>query len=445
MMPTSATIAASTPHWLLLRQLLDIKLPLASTADGIASAHAHEAREEAARKLITNHENVLKDVTNPSASSNIIGRPLTQRDLGRVNDKGMVPYVDEALREVARRLLGRRPGTEVLEVRCDPTNTAQAAAWGATAAYLDGRIQSVDAEKPGRKPDMSPAAAAAMRAVLNEVGMMPTSATIAASTPQWLLLRQLFDGTQMANDGSGYEIESALRLPEARDEAANALLTNRAALVKRVVQASRGMDIGDAGAARHVDEALRELTRRLMGRRPGIEALACPCDTKSATQVATWVATAVTLNEQLQSQLPDLSPPAVAAIKALLRELDTYKWDQLRDVAEQRSATNSPATSPNAKRASSGGGGSSPGLLRWKDALSAIGRGRIDAARFLVAHHDQLVGEMTTGSESEGLPAQSGGLTLYTQQLSLRPSPRRHTLTQVRARCPPVPVAAAHP
>ena len=102
-----------------------------------------------------------RDVTNPE--------PKTQTELVRVK-RAHAAYVDQALREVARRLLGRRPGLDRFEVRVDPANEAQAAAWAGTAAYLGGRIQSTKKEKPGRKPDMSPAAAAAMRAVLREVG-----------------------------------------------------------------------------------------------------------------------------------------------------------------------------------------------------------------------------------------------------------------------------------
>eukprot|EP00966_Prymnesium_polylepis_P250188 5784063-Prymnesium_polylepis.1 len=44
-----------------------------SEAEGAASSHSAAAREEAARKLISNHESVLKDVANPSADKNIIG------------------------------------------------------------------------------------------------------------------------------------------------------------------------------------------------------------------------------------------------------------------------------------------------------------------------------------------------------------------------------------
>merc|ERR1712061_965883 len=41
--------------------------------------------------------------------------------------------------------------------------------WAEAARYLSGRIQGAAAEMPGRNPDMSPAAAAALRAVLESM------------------------------------------------------------------------------------------------------------------------------------------------------------------------------------------------------------------------------------------------------------------------------------
>eukprot|EP00966_Prymnesium_polylepis_P287879 6649191-Prymnesium_polylepis.1 len=74
----------------------------------------------------------MRDVANPSADKNIIGVPLTQIELRRVAAAD-APYADQALREVVRRLLGRRPGSEQLEERLDPSTPMQAAAWAQTA------------------------------------------------------------------------------------------------------------------------------------------------------------------------------------------------------------------------------------------------------------------------------------------------------------------------
>ena len=102
----------AAPHWMMLHQLLEGGG--GEQADGAASSFSPAAREEAARKLISNHVNVLRDVCNPSPSHNIIGTPLTQTELTRVGAAHVV-HVDEALRETARRLLGRRPGAEQLK------------------------------------------------------------------------------------------------------------------------------------------------------------------------------------------------------------------------------------------------------------------------------------------------------------------------------------------
>ena len=68
---------------------------------------------------------------------------------------------DEALREIERRLLGERNSY--------PLTENERAVWVAVATYLDGRIQAAADEKPGREPDMSGAAAAAVRVVLQQL------------------------------------------------------------------------------------------------------------------------------------------------------------------------------------------------------------------------------------------------------------------------------------
>jgi hypothetical protein len=72
-------------------------------------------------------------------------------------------HVDEGLREAVRRLVGRG-----LPIVLDNSPAAQDARAGC-ACYLTERIQSAPAQKPGRKPDMSPQATAALLAVLEEV------------------------------------------------------------------------------------------------------------------------------------------------------------------------------------------------------------------------------------------------------------------------------------
>ena len=144
-------------------------------AYGAAAGHTKADRDTAAAKLIMNHGAVLKDIINTSPTTNIRGGELTQRNLQRVPAQHR-EQVDAFLREVTRRLLGRRPGAIAMAPSAqtssseDDTQEKKTEAWPQAATYLAARVQSTRDEKPGRAPDMSAAAAAAMRAVLAELG-----------------------------------------------------------------------------------------------------------------------------------------------------------------------------------------------------------------------------------------------------------------------------------
>ena len=162
---------SSMGRWDQLRSLLDNGV--GSSADGVAGEHDAKAREEAAQKLIANHVHVLKDVTHTA--------PSTQTNLCRVDIK-LAPFVDQALRECARRLVGDRPGSSELEEKLEPSNEDQANAWRGMARFVAGRIQAMADQHPGRQPDMSEAAADAMRAVLCEIAGDDAPARPAPST-----------------------------------------------------------------------------------------------------------------------------------------------------------------------------------------------------------------------------------------------------------------------
>ena len=99
------------------------------------------------------------------------GPPPTQPNLVRLPQKEH--QVDACLYEVCRRLLGVRPDPR--DRLLTTKSAAQAATWIATAQYLTARIHSSPDEVThtrgfeSRKPDMSSAAAAAVKAVLAEV------------------------------------------------------------------------------------------------------------------------------------------------------------------------------------------------------------------------------------------------------------------------------------
>ena len=164
-----------TDQWIIVDrwERLAALLPGIEEADGAAASHSHHARTEAATRLISNHEGVFRDTINPSKTIGICegGRPLSQLELSRVHPSD-ARYVDEVLRETARRLLGR---VDVSEVQLDPSSSAQTTGWGRTVLFLLSRLQSLPNEVPGRAPDMSCKAALAMRAVLNELGCLALS------------------------------------------------------------------------------------------------------------------------------------------------------------------------------------------------------------------------------------------------------------------------------
>ena len=392
---SSLTLALkhSTPHWLMLHDSLEERESSGAPAEGAAAAHSQAAREEAARKLIGNHDRVLRDLCNPNPITNIEGRPLTQLELVRV-DVGCAPYADEVLRETARRLLGRRAGLELLEVHPDPSNEAQTAAWGATAYYLCGRLQATDDERPGRTPDMPPAAAAAMKAVLREVA--EPRARLDASRV-WAGLELLLD------QGAGFDsvADGAARpFPhKARQEAAERLLRNRHNVLADVCNPSTTLNIYgkpltqlelvrvDPRLSAYVDELMQETVRRLLGKRAGSGALEAKLHLHNHEQRTTWHKAATYLIGRIQSapeqkpgREPDMNFIAGNATLAVLAE-----------VGQSALTATIAATAPHwAMLRKALGKGSTTAATREAVDLTAAGNPlqyREEAARKLIGNH----------------------------------------------------------
>merc|ERR1739841_94310 len=104
---------------------------------GAAAAHAQPAREQIARKLVSNHEIVLKDCCNPTGR--VVNAPestLTQRELVRASLYDC-KHVDDMLLESACRLMGV-PSSAHLEQSAEAVQARVAA-----FQYLaSGRIQT---------------------------------------------------------------------------------------------------------------------------------------------------------------------------------------------------------------------------------------------------------------------------------------------------------------
>jgi len=114
---------------------------------------------EAAQMLMSNYQRVVQDITNPGPN-NIDGKRLTQTDLKRVDIKYQ-ELVGAMVREVACCLVGKAT------VKMLAPEEVQV--WAEAARFLSGRIQGTPGEMPGRNPDMSSEAAAALRAMLAQM------------------------------------------------------------------------------------------------------------------------------------------------------------------------------------------------------------------------------------------------------------------------------------
>ena len=158
------TNLVESPEWKVLRDAVSLYV---SAAAADRNANPKSGSIEAAEKLISNHLRIMLDVTNPFAKS--------QRHLSRlpISDLNMI---DRLLLEIVRRLLVKQPNGPAL-ARLLPEHHAEAKVWSMVLSFLDQRLQSTDEELPGRKPDMSPSASQAFRAVLEEMSSLEAIAS----------------------------------------------------------------------------------------------------------------------------------------------------------------------------------------------------------------------------------------------------------------------------
>lgn len=308
------TAVASAGAWSLIEEML--RQGAFVTAQGAAASFSMLARTEAVRKIVGNHTNLLKDICNPSPANNIDMKPLTQTELARV-DAHLCPYVDEGLVEVCRRLLGRGHASMVL----NPSRSAQAAR-AACARYLFFRIQSHPNQKPGRSPDMGEEAGEAMRAVLIEVGSLG-----------WMPLQNMKSNGPQAATGA-----AARHSRKVREEAAAKILSNHFNVVLDICNPSLDKNIEGkpltqkelarvpAALGQHVDEALQEVVRRLLG---GFESLDMNREACTArAQMARYLYYRVQGRpDQKPGRTPDINAQATKAMLDVVQEVGTAHWE----------------------------------------------------------------------------------------------------------------------
>merc|ERR1712050_236165 len=114
---------------------------------------------EASNLLMCNRETIVADITNPGPGA-VKGGQLSQQGLKRV-DRTQNASVDRMIREVSGRLLGKK--------MTEPSTSSEAKVWEEAASFFNARLQSSSHECRGRNPDMSQAAAKAMRSVLASI------------------------------------------------------------------------------------------------------------------------------------------------------------------------------------------------------------------------------------------------------------------------------------
>ena len=141
---------------------------------------------------------------------------------------------------------------------------AQREAWAAAARYLNGRIQSTPEQKPGRTPDLKPAAAKAMIEVLNEVGSGAPCGP-PQRHPAWA---PLYEQLEMCMSGQGNtqaDGAAGMHSHHAREEAAKRLIMNHDAahdVTNPAPKTQQELKRVPVDAREHVDRALREVARR---------------------------------------------------------------------------------------------------------------------------------------------------------------------------------------
>jgi len=185
-------VEVGSTAWEPLRVVFDAR-GVNATCTGVAADHSPSARREAAAKVLGNHFRLLQDVCNPSRHMNIDLVPLTQQQLTRV-DAANAAHVDEGLREATRRLVGF--GLPAVLVKSIAAQDARAGC----VCYLTERIQSRPEQKAGRKPDMSPQAAAALLAVLEEVSTQQTSGLTRRASKEGLVAAEAVRAMSLASE-----------------------------------------------------------------------------------------------------------------------------------------------------------------------------------------------------------------------------------------------------
>jgi len=282
------------------------------------------AQIEACGKLMSNRERVVKDITNPGPQ-NIDGKQLTQAALKRVNPTHQETVL-AMVHEVCGCLLGKKMSI--------PPTPGVAQVWTDAASYFHGRIQALASECRGRNPDMSPAAAEAMRKVLAQIINRPAKIDTLSSLILTHLAEEKAGVSQLMVDASTQYFSSFLPQPEkiaaSSWEAAQKLMSNRGRIVQDIANPGPNNIDGKALTQMQlkrvnskdraaVDAMIIEVCCRLLGK---------TITSPSQQDAQVWAAAAAYLSdriqgtpEQMPGRKPDMSQDAATALRAVLQPI----------------------------------------------------------------------------------------------------------------------------
>lgn len=240
---------------------------------------------EASSRLMSNRENVSKDITNPGPSG-VLGGQLTQRNLKRV-DSNQQASVDQMLRELCCRLLGKKTS--------EPSTPEEAQVWADAATFFSSRIQSSSFECQGRAADMSREAASALRMELSKI-------------------------TAQSDKIDTHSLEAAQKLMFNAERVVDDITNPGPKNIDRKLLTQTDLKRVDAAHRVSVDQMIGEVCCRLVGK-SAVEA-STPEEKNVWAEAAKYLSGRIQgTPEEMKGRDPDMSSGAAAALRKVLAQI----------------------------------------------------------------------------------------------------------------------------
>jgi hypothetical protein len=231
---------------------------------------------EAASKLMSNREKVVKDITNPGPRG-VCGGPLSQGHLKRLDPKHQAS-VDEMVSEVYRCLLGK-----TMQVKGEPLVWAQAAGFLARRIQTPSDWDRMEDPHKDRKADMTTAAAKALVMVLGQM----QAVLILKSNCEKVAKDITNPGPTGLNGGPLTQLN-----------------------LKRV----------DAKHKATVDKMLAALCERMLGK--GVVGPSAPEEALVWAEAAAFLSGRIQAGDEMPGRAPDMSPAAAWVMRKELAQIE---------------------------------------------------------------------------------------------------------------------------